>query len=99
MNNLRRSKADRNLIKAFDDELLQQKVDYFEKTGQKFPIPAEDIAFEFVYTYYDILDNERSIGLLMPYYKKESVFNINGHAKFFGQGHIIRAIMVHYIYI
>jgi len=98
LNDLRRSRADRLLIKSLDEELLALKQDYFEKAGIKFAIAADEIAYEFVYNYYDVLDHERNTSSLMPYYRSRSSFLVDGYSKFFGQANIIKAITVSNFY-
>ena len=94
LNDLRRARADRLLIKHLDQKLLVLKVEYFEKVGMKFAISAEEIGYEFVYNYYDVLDNERNVSALLPYYKKNSSLMVDNFAKFRGQAGIIKALTV-----
>lgn len=85
--------ADREQIKSYNKQLVEMEVDYFEKIGTRYPIPAEDIAYEFVYHYYDALDCERQASALLPFYQHGSIFNISGFDKFKGQGKIMKCLI------
>lgn len=93
---LRRAKADRYVISLENEKLLELKRQYYETVGKKFPVSADRIAFEFVYNYYDFVDNERTVATLLPYYQKDSAFNINSYAKFIGSANITKAILANF---
>lgn len=93
---LRRAKADRYLVRSENEKLLEIKKQYYETVGKKFPVSADRTAFEFVYNYYDYIDNERNISSMLQYYQKDSVLNINGYAKFIGSANIMKAILANF---